>query len=403
MKRLLAYGAALALALTVGPLVPGAPVPVASASGKVLVKQTASLGASANPSTDDPGRQIASARFDIEVLGATTARPHYSVDARLTLRGDPQTQYDDDARLVFGFGHRDGTRCEVKAALTDETYGAAGATYSVVGYTDDNPDMSHQLPRPARPWSCVVAVVEPIDGPLLGPSPYDAVVGALANTYQAPKLSVGKVALLGKNVKQLRLVRGVPTEVHVTVRNRGEVSAGRVRVTGKGKGVKVGATRSDAALGPGRTTALRIPIRINAARARKVRLTVQGGGVKASRVIVVRPTKAPPRPLAGTYRSPDGRVHFRVRNGRIVNWRGTMTTRCGIAPSPYTYTQNTYDFPARKIPRNGIVQASARGSNFGTSLRLRIAGGKVTRGLFTYAGPAACSASVAFTARRVGR
>jgi hypothetical protein len=401
MKRLLAYGAALALAF--GPLVPGAPAPVAAASGKVLVKQAASLGAGANPNTDDPARQIASAQFNVEVLGATGARPQYSVDARLTLRGAPGTQYDDDARVVFGFGHRNGTSCEVKAALTDTTTGVDGTTYSAVGYTDDKPEMSHQLPRPARPWSCVVAVVEPLDGPLLGPSAYDAVVGGLTNTYRSPKLAVGKVALLGKDVKQLRLVRGVPTVVEVAVRNRGQVAAGRVRVTGQGKGVKVGVARSSSALAAGSTATLRVPIRITARKARKVRLTVQGGGVKASRVIVVRPVKAPPRPLAGSYRSPDGRVHFRVRNGRIVNWRGTMTTRCGIAPTPYTYTQNTYDFPTRKIPRNGIVQASARGSNYGTALRLRIAGGKVTRGLFNYTGPGACSAVVAFTARRVGR
>ena len=80
-----------------------------------------------------------------------------------------------------------------------------------------------------------------------------------------------------------------------------------------------------------------------------------------------------------------------------------MTTRCGIAPDPYTYTTNTYDFPTVKIPRNGIVQARSRGSNYGVSLRLRIVGGKVTRGLFNYAGPAACSAASSFEARRIGR
>lgn len=396
MKRLLAYRAALALALTLGPIVPGAPAPTAAASGQVLVKQTATMtGANRIVDTQPPSdRRIQRADVEIDVTGKPGSYTYF-VGADVTLAEPPNT---DELRLILGFGHRSGGPCTIDTWVGNARTSAAIDEYYING--GYNPDY---FATPARPWDCVgVALTSNTAEPLVV---HDHLAADLKSTYQAPKLTVGKVALLGKNVKQLRLVRGVPTEVHVTVRNHGKVSAGRVRVTGKGngKGVKVGTVRSGDALGPGRTTTLRIPIRINARKARKVRLTVQGGGVKGSRTIVVRPVKAPPRPLAGTYRSPDGRVHFRVRNGRIINWRGTMTTRCGIAPSPYTYTQNTYDFPARKIPRNGIVQASARGSNFPTSLRLRIAGGKVTRGLFTYAGPAACSASVAFTARRVGR
>lgn len=400
MRRLFAYGAALALALTLGPIVPGAPAPTAAANGKVLVKQTATLGgehrASGMTPPSDPGLRLASARVDIEVAGSD-----YFVDASLTLAATP-TAANEGARLVFGLGHHADGACNVRDVLTDrsDTY---DTSYSVVGYTTDQPTMSHQLTRPAKPWSCVIVVVESSDGPILDTPVHDVLIAGLKNTYQAPKLVVGKVSFLGKNAKRLRLVRGVPTRIEVTVRNRGKVSAGRVRITGRGKGVKVGKVRSATALGPGRATTLSVPVRIRARKARKVRLVVRGGGVVARRVIVVRPVKAPPRPRAGRYRSPDGRVTFAVRKGRIVNWRGTMTTRCGIAPAPFTYTQNTYDFPRRRIPRNGIVQARARGAKYSTSLRLRIAGGKVTRGLFTYAGPGACAASVAFTARRVGR
>jgi len=390
MKRLLAYGAALALALTVGPLVPAPP---ASASGKVLVKQVATLtGADRIISTQPPtNRRIQRADVEVDVTGQPGSY-RYFIGADVLLAEPPNT---DELRLILGFGHRSGGTCTIDTWVGNAKTSAANDEYYING--GYNPDY---FATPARPWDCVSIALTSDTAPVVI---HDQVATDLKNTFHRPKLAVGKVAFLGKNAKRLRLVRGVPTQIEVTVRNRGKVSAGRVRITGRGKGVKVGKVRSATALGPGRATTLSVPVRIRARKARKVRLVVRGGGVVARRVIVVRPVKAPPRPRAGRYRSPDGRVTFAVRKGRIVNWRGTMTTRCGIAPAPFTYTQNTYDFPRRRIPRNGIVQARARGAKYSTSLRLRIAGGKVTRGLFTYAGPGACAASVAFTARRVGR
>lgn len=396
MKRLLTSGAALALALTVGPLVPGAPAPEAAASGKVLVKQTATMtGANRITGTvPPPDRRIERASVNIDVTGRPGTYTYF-IGADVTLTEPPNT---NDLLLILGFGHRSNGTCSIDTWVGDtRTYTANDEYFIDGGY---NPK---SFARPSRPWDCVsVALTSSTANPVVV---HDQVAANLKNTFHSPKLAVGQVRFLGKKVKQLRLVRGTKNFVEVTVRNRGKASARNVRLTGTGKGVQVGKART-ATLVDGRATTFRIPIRINAAKPRKVRLTVRGGGVRASRVIVVRPTKAPPRPVAGRYRSPDGRVTFRVRNGRVANVRVTTMTRCGVAPSPYTYTQNTYDFPTRKVPRNGILDAVARGKaageTYGTALRLRIAGSRVTHGVFTYGGPGACSAIEGFTARRVG-
>jgi len=95
-------------------------------------------------------------------------------------------------------------------------------------------------------------------------------------------------------------------------------------------------------------------------------------------------------------------VRFTIGAGRVRGFSVTTRTACGVVGVP-TYTQNTYNFPTTRIARRGIVDAQQRKALFTVSLRLRVAGGKVTSGSFAYSGPAGCSATESFTATRRGR
>ncbi|MBN8866546.1 MAG: hypothetical protein J0H98_03230 [Solirubrobacterales bacterium] len=370
-----------------------------SAGAEVLVRQDANLTvanrAGGMPTSSVPGRQLAGATIKVETYGQGTSTPTYFVNGAVTLAGVPTS--DPDAELNLGFGHRKGTVCELAALLTTDTGDYWGTRYEFVGY---NPDY---FPTPSRPWECVAVF---LDDSFSGTPPtatYDAFVAPLVDTRESPRLSVTRVDLLGQKQKTLRLVPGVATRIGVSFRNAGKVATGKLTVKGSGKGIRVRSQRTGP-LASESSGSASVPVRLTGRQKKtSLRIVVGDGSTRAVRKLRVVRVKPPRRPLAGSYRSPSGNVRFDVRGGRMIGWTGTMTTRCGGFPDPYTYSTNTYSFPSRKIPRNGILQTSARGSNYGTSLRLRIVGGKVTRGLFNYAGPARCSASLAFEAKRAGR
>lgn len=370
--------------------------------GAVLVLQTATLSTHAPglpAAGTPPGRQLAGATVRTEVYGIQKGDPSYFPDIQVRLAGLPDTDYDDDARLTVAFGHHGAGGCEPSEHYQRVyTSGRDGSSYHVGGYTPD-----YWNGTPDRPWECLYVILGSVDGQTV----YDAMHGDLVNAYESPAVEVVGVELLGKKQQQLRLVRGAWTTVSLELRNSGPAPSQSLTVTGAGKGLAVRKVSLDGIRSEGESS---VSLRIKPTGKKKtgpLTLRVEGVGVDLSHRIKVRAVAPPPKPRAGRYRSPDGRVHFSIRNGRVVGWHGTMKTQCGGFGSIPTYTQNTYDFPKVKVPRNGILQASrtgaASGNDWSTFLQMQVRGAKVTHGVFRYGTAGPCTAAVGFTAKRVGR
>ena len=138
----------------------------------------------------------------------------------------------------------------------------------------------------------------------------------------------------------------------------------------------------------------------------KLDLTAAWGLASGSSKVVVRRAAPPRPPTPGSYRSKDGAVTFSITNGRpkLTGFRVRTQTTCGGYGTIPTYTMDTYDFPKTTVPRNGIVDSrESKDGLYGVSLQLRVVGGKVTKGRFSYGGPGTCRALEVFTAKRSGR
>ncbi|GAA1936708.1 hypothetical protein GCM10009797_33020 [Nocardioides hwasunensis] len=392
-----ATGAAVALALLSAPATAraydkpgrastfdlGAPIARSTNGSGVLVAQSAvpTVRPAGYPLPGaTPGQTLAGATVAVSVAGET---PTYFPSASVTLAGAPGSY---DGRVRLGMGLANGTSCDVVWTGDTRLYPDT-TTYSLNG--GYNPDY---FPTPARPFEC--AVVELRDGE----TSLDALIGTVTSTYESPALSIGDLELLGGTQRQLKLVRGVPTKVSLEIHNTGKVAARDVVVGGAGKGIKVSSETIES-VAPGTSASVGLTVRLTGKKAGRLTLTAAGGEVSASRRMKVKQVRPPAPPRAGTYRDKSGSVRFSIRKGRIVGWSGTMQTTCGGYGTPPTYTQNTYDFPRTRIPRNGIVQATEKGSNYTTHLQLKVAGARVTKGSFSYFGPAGCRASTSFTAK----
>ncbi|MDQ6523225.1 hypothetical protein RB608_06420 [Nocardioides sp. LHD-245] len=217
----------------------------------------------------------------------------------------------------------------------------------------------------------------------------------------APQATITTVELLDTPVTRLKLVPGVWTQLDLKVLNTGDVELPSVTVTGSGKKLKVQPGATETSSDPGDTRSASVRVKLGKAKRTTLTLTAVAGGVATERVIQVKRAKTPPRPKAGAYESPDGRIHLTItRNGRITGFRAQAYTTCGGYPSLPTHSWSYYDFPTTKVPRNGIVTAVERGSNYTVRLQLKAAGKKVTQGRFNYNGPNRCWAVSNFTAKR---
>lgn len=358
-----------------------------SAATGVLVAQRATLTA-ANRMAGQPANPafaISRADVKVEVLGSPAT--YFVTGSTLTLSADPPGL----GFVELGFGNASGTNCVVKKWFADSVNGPGDRVTTFYGYQENN----------TGAWDCVVARTGSDyynDG-----TTYDVLIGRLTSTYQSPRLSVGNVTLLGQRQKKLKLVKGVKTQVEVAVRNTGPILARNVVVSGKGKRLKVGSGRIDA-IRPGESGTATVTVKVKGKKKPgKLSLTASGSGAAGARRIAVKSVKPPKRPVAGSYRDKSGAVTFRIKGGKVVGWRARVQTRCGGYPGQFWYSMNTYDFHKVKIPRNGILQAKQRGSNYGAFLQMKAVGAKVTRGKFNYSGPNRCSAVLGFTAKRVGR
>ncbi|MBN9624531.1 MAG: hypothetical protein J0H06_16605, partial [Actinobacteria bacterium] len=66
-----------------------------------------------------------------------------------------------------------------------------------------------------------------------------------------------------------------------------------------------------------------------------------------------------------------------------------------------TYQTLTYDFPRTLLPASGPLEATEKGDDFTTTLRMTLIGTTVEAGYFRYSGLAQCSGSSEWTAARV--
>ncbi|WGX94301.1 hypothetical protein [Nocardioides sp. L-11A] len=228
---------------------------------------------------------------------------------------------------------------------------------------------------------------------------YDYLFGTLVPEHAQPALQVDSTTLLGK--PKLNLVPGVWTKVDVDVRNTGQGIASQVVVQGRGKGLKVKSATVPYDIYPGSTGTAKLTVKLKKKRKSKLVVTVLSGVARATANAKVKPAQAPSRLRAGTYRSKDKSVTFRVKGNKVVGFRVRTQTTCGGYPNPFTYTTNWYDMPTFKLPKSGIVDVTDRGDLYSATLGGRASGKKV-KATFRYSGPDRCRATKEFTAKRIG-
>lgn len=226
------------------------------------------------------------------------------------------------------------------------------------------------------------------------------------DTAAAPELSIGRVNLLRKEVSRLRLVRGVWTTLEVEVYNGEEATAKAegLRVTGSGRGLRVRPSSTlPYGLSPGSRTGMTVQVKLTGKKPGRLALTARSASSTGTRTLPVKSVKPAKRPASGKYAAKTGKakVNFRIKNGRVTNFRtGPLSTRCGRAGAPFTYTTAHYRFPKVRIGRDGLVNATHRTDKYVVNLQMKAVGKRVTQGYFNYYGPAGCYASVEFKTRR---
>jgi hypothetical protein len=304
------------------------------------------------------------------------------------------------SHLRVSFGHLDGNNCQADIEKNSDTltttagFSRSGRTITMnvaesqAGYED---------------WDCAFAALT--DNLQVPPTTtYSVLIGALRNVYAQPELRVQAPQLLRS--KKLKLVRGVWTTLEVDVKNVGRADAGKVLLTGRGKGLKVKQARGRYALSAGSTDTVRLRVKlVKKLRRTKLKLVGRASGVTARRSSAVRRVNPPARPKPGRYASRNN-VKFRITTGRtpkVSGFRVYAQTTCGGYPDFPIITMNHYDFPTTKIGRNGIVDRVVYRDLYTVRLQLLVRGGKVTRGYFRYGGPNRCRSVKTFTAKRVGR
>lgn len=222
----------------------------------------------------------------------------------------------------------------------------------------------------------------------------------------SPALAIGDITLLGVRQRPLRLTRGVWTTVRVRVSNPGTADVEASSISGSGPGVSVRRT-GVGHLHAGDSTEVEMKVRLTGKRKKtSLRLLVRGSGVQGRRALPVRRVKAPKRPVAGRYRSPNGAVTFRIdKKGRVKKFRSRTQMQCGSWPQ-FTYQTDTWNFPRTKIRKNGLVHRWHRvhtpKRQDSRLLEFRAARAKVTKGRFWYYS-SWCTGETRFKAKRVGK
>jgi hypothetical protein len=336
-------------------------------------------------------RRLAAASVRQDLL---TAR----VSGTFVLDAEPTGATASYLRVVFG--HLGGGQCVEDLRISTPTFGALAAGFSRSGATY-RLDLA-EAQAGYETWNCAVAGLT--DDPVT--VQYSVLMGQLTDIYAQPQPVLSKPELLDSS--KIKLVRGVWTKLDVTVTNAGRVPADHVVISGAGKGVKVRTTALGWLNSGGEGTA-KVKVKLTGKK-RKARLVLvaSAGAAQASREVTVRATRAPAPPTSGTWRSKDGTFTFKVRNGKVVGFRGhDLKITCQPPGDLATHYTGTLDFPTTKIARSGIVDDAVdydKGDAWYNSwLEMRISGGRATKGHFAYVTAGSCKAIEDFTAKRVGR
>lgn len=316
------------------------------------------------------------------------------LEADVWVKGQPSNSFD--TRVLVGLGVLSGHVCDVRQPdHTGDGVVPDGAKYWV---------WERDLPSPKN-WNCALVTVHDRAVVPDRTNALDAMVGRLSDQYVQPKLTVSRPRLLDRAQKQVRLVRGVAQNHTLVVKNTGKYRARNVVVTARGKGIKT-VRRNAGTLAPGAEASVKVPLRLMSRKKRAtVRITASGSGVTSSRVVRVRAVKAPAKPRSGSWRSTNKTFTFKVRNGRIANFRGiNMRMQCGGDGTFPTYRNVSLTFPNVKVPRHGYVDAIKRYRRgdvwYTATLRGRVVGTKMTQARYTYSTAGSCRVSEGFTARR---
>jgi hypothetical protein len=381
-----------AATLTAALFVSGVPAAAAAADGPEVVARTGVLktrpaGMPSAGAADSQRLESAKVRQDIE---------GYRAKATVVLRAAP----GPGATLAVGFGAQEGSQCVSEVTFTTPTVGQPSAGFTVSGRTVTLD--ADSVDARTGDWDCAFVATGAADG-----TTYDALVGPMKDVAAKPTLKIRSIDLLDRKQQRLGLVPGVWTPIDVTVANTSRYRSSKVTVSGKGKGVKV---RQGAItwLNRGGKDTARVQVKLTAKRATKLTLVARSGGAKTTRSLPVRPVKAPPRPKAGAYRASvdPGRLTFRIAGGKVKAFKARGVRMTCQTPGEYaTYRTVDLNFPkAVTIPRNGIVDVTHRWRKgnawYNASLRMRVAGGKVSQGNFTFSTADWCLVDDDFTARR---
>ncbi len=371
-------------------------VPVGSAAAAVIARHAnLTTRAVGYPTTSNPAQQLQSAAVRQDLQNST-------VSGTFTLRAAPPTnesEYGQHGFLSISFGNSDNGTCQADTSYGQFSVSLAG---NLNGSGFSRSGRTYTLSKAVSAagwatWDCAFALTMDEDM-----EPVDALIGTLGQTQGKPALTVKSVRFLGSTKKPLRLTRGVWTTIEVEVANTGTSDAANVVITGSGKGLKV-KKKKVGTVSTVTSTVTEVRVKLKAKRKRStLKLKVKGDGVTANHKIKVKRV-TPKKPVAGRYRDKKRGITFRVRKGRVVQFKGRIQHQCGVWPQ-YTYNTQQWQFPKTKIGKDGIVERTVRKKDRRLDLRMRIAGRKATQGRFYYSSPGGhCFGSTFFTAKRVGK
>lgn len=377
-----------ALVAAVLPALGGAPAVAAPERAVASKRVVLTTSVQPFPRGDQPGRHLRSAVVTVDY---DHARSRAWIKADVVLKAAPP---DSTSLVEVGVGLLvGGNECVIHDRITQDLRSTSGTRIEIIdpGQFDTR-------------WNCALVLVRP-RGSDNTSDIHDAMVGRLTDSHIQPRLTVSHPRLLDRAQKQVRLVRGVAQNHEFVVKNTGQYRARNVVVTARGKGMKK-VRRQVGTIQPGEEARVKVPLRLTSKKKRAaVRITVSGSGVRASRVVKVRAVKAPVKPRAGAWRSNDKTFTFKVKSGRITQFRGiNMRMQCGGYGSFPTYRNVSLSFPKVKVPRHGYVDAIKRYRKgdvwYTATLRGRVVGKKMTQARFTYSTAGNCRVSEGFTARR---
>lgn len=387
------WGLVVALVASAAPTMMATPAAVAAAGDVVSRSGDLTDRPAGLPSTSNPAQTLVSARVVQDLVEGT-----YSATVTLAAAppGTESAEYEH-GKLVVSFGTSEDGVC-----LGDVRYNASLAgDLDLTGFErrgDTYTLHAENLTAFTGGHDCAFVAVTDADDLMT----VDALVGTLTEEIDpghADRLHITGVRHFGSAGKPLRLTRGSWTTLDVQVRQEGG-SPGDVAIKGGGKGLKVKTVRTSAH--PGLTESVRVRVKlVGKQRRTTLRLTATGAGRSTTTKVKVR-RLAPKRPVAGRHRTKNGTVSFKVRGRRIVGFRATMLTQCGVHPE-YRYVTQTWRFPKTKLRKDGTVERVVRRKNARFELRVRL-DGRRARGTFHYQEPGGyCHASTTFTTRRAGK